>query len=69
MGNPFELVIWATAIGLAWLMLAGITGIDDWLKKMIGRKNSAAALAAKIEALEKRLAQLEDKASSTPSEK
>ena len=69
MDNPFGLVIWAIAVGFAWLMLAGITGIDDWLKKMIGRKNSAAELAAKIEVLEKRLAQLEQKFPSTPSAK
>ena len=61
MDNPFELMIWAIAVAFAWLMFASITGIDDWLKKMIGRKNPVAELAAKIDALEKRLAQIEDR--------
>lgn len=69
MNNPFELVIWAIAVGLAWLMFAGITGIDDWLKKTLRRKDSAAELAAKIEALERRLAQLEGQSLNVPSHK
>lgn len=61
MKNPFELIPWAIAIGLAWVMLTSMTGLDDFLKKLVGRKEKTAALEAKLEALEKRVAQLEGK--------
>ena len=59
MKDPFELVTWAVAIVVAWMILS-TTGLDDWLKKLVGRKGIPEDLAAKIEALEKRIAQLEE---------
>jgi len=69
MKDPFELIPWAIAIGIAWVMLTSMTGLDDFLKKLVGRKEKTAALEAKIEALEKRVAQLEGKNSETFSAK
>jgi ubiquinone biosynthesis protein UbiJ len=64
MKDPFDLVIWAIAIGIAWVMLTSFTGIDEWLKKLAGRKDSVTALNARVEALEKRIVELEEKRSS-----
>jgi hypothetical protein len=69
MKDPFVIAVWAIAIGIAWLMLASMTGIDDWLKGVFGRKESVATLTQRIDVLEKRLAQLEAKYSSAPSAK
>jgi hypothetical protein len=59
MNNPFEIIPWALAIGLAWMVFACMTGLDDWLTSLVGKKRSRSALAAKVEALERRIAQLE----------
>jgi len=59
MKDPFELVTWAIAIVVAWTILSA-TGLDDWLKKLVGRKGVSEDLTARIEALEKRITQLED---------
>lgn len=69
MKDPFELIPWAIAIGIAWVMLTSMTGLDGFLKKLVGRKETTAALDAKIEALEKRVAQLEGKNAETLSAK
>ncbi len=61
MKDPFEIVTWALAIGVAWVLLTSLTGLDDFLKKLVGRKEKTAALEAKIESLEKRVAELEAK--------
>jgi hypothetical protein len=58
MKDPFELITWAFAIFIAWTILI-FTGVDDWLKKLFGRA-SPEDLAAKVAALERRVAQLED---------
>jgi hypothetical protein len=67
--GPFDLVLWAIGIGIAWVMLTSLTGLDDSLKKLFGKRNSTAALEEKVDALEKRVAQLEGKSSSTPAAK
>ena len=64
MPDPIQsVVVWAifvvAAIFMAWTILSSIFGLDDWLKKLVGR-GSPEDLAAKIEALERRVAQLED---------
>ena len=43
------------------VQLAMFTGLDDWLRSLVRKGPSVAKLAAKIEALEKRIAQLEGK--------
>jgi len=57
--SPFELIPWAIAIGLAWFLLCGLTGLDTWLKKLAGRKDSTPELEARIAVLEKRVEELE----------
>ncbi len=59
MNDPFQIIPWAVAIGVAWVILGAMTGLDDFLKKLAGRKDKTADLEAKIVALEKRVAQLE----------
>lgn len=68
MKDPFEIVPWALAIGLAWMVFTSMTGLDDFLKKLVGKK-STGALEAKIAALEARIAQLERKGSEALSTK
>lgn len=63
MKDPFDMVGWALAFGIAWVVLTSMTGLDDFLKKLVGRKEKTSALEAKVEALEKRIAQLEEKKS------
>jgi hypothetical protein len=63
MKNPFELIPLAVAIGVAWMLLSSMTGLDGGLKNLFGRKESGATLEAKIAILEKRVAQLEEKIS------
>lgn len=68
MKDPFELVTWAIAIVIAWTILSAI-GVDDWVKKLVGKRGSSDEMEAKIEALEKRITQLEeDKRHRAPSE-
>jgi hypothetical protein len=61
MKDPFDLVLWALAIGLAWMVLISITGLDDWLKSLTGGRRANQQLQAKLEALERRVAELEKK--------
>jgi hypothetical protein len=61
MKDPVDLVLWAIAIGLAWMFLISFTGLDDWLKTLTGKKRNNKELEAKIEALERRVAELEKK--------
>ena len=61
MKDPFDLVSWAVGIGLAWMVLISLTGLDDWLKALTGKKRKSGELEAKINALEKRVADLEKK--------
>ena len=61
MNGPFDLIFWALGIGIAWILLISLTGIDDWLKELIGKKQPSKELEAKIAALESRVAELEKK--------
>jgi len=61
MKDPFEIIIWAMAIGLAWIMLTSMTGIDDWIKSLLGSKSTNRELRSRINALERRVAELERK--------
>lgn len=66
MKDPFELITWAIAIGLAWWMLASLTGLDNVLKKLFGIKpddDEQLELESRIEELEKRVEALEKKQS------
>jgi len=53
--NPYKLIEWAVCIGLAWIMLVSITGADEWLKSLFGRKSRTKDLEERIEKLEQRL--------------
>jgi hypothetical protein len=59
MDNPFQLVWWALAIGIAWMILISCTGLDEWLKKLAGKKGSDKKLAEGLKALEDRVKELE----------
>jgi hypothetical protein len=59
MNTPFDLIAWALGIGIAWVILVTLTGFDDWLRKLVGKKTRSSALEAKVDALEKRVAELE----------
>jgi hypothetical protein len=61
MKDSIDLIGWAVSIGVAWIILSSLTGIDVWLKKLVGQKDKTSALAARVDALEKRLADLEKK--------
>lgn len=61
MKDPFDLIFWALGIGVAWIVLISLTGLDDWLKELVGKGRSDKKLAARLEALERRVAELEKK--------
>ena len=61
MHNPFELVVWAVAIGVAWMVLISMTGLDEWLKRLVGKDEPDKETAARLDALEERVKQLEKK--------
>jgi len=61
MKDPFDLIWWALGIGIAWMILISLTGLDDWLKSAFGKRRSTPELEAKLQALELRVAQLEKK--------
>jgi hypothetical protein len=52
--DPSNLITWAVCVGVAWLIFAGLTGADDWLKSLFG-KSTQHDLEHRIEALEKRV--------------
>jgi hypothetical protein len=60
MHDPFELMWWALGIGLAWMML-GIFGLTGWVKNLGGGNKPDKELAARMDALEERIKQLEKK--------
>jgi hypothetical protein len=53
--------VWALAIGLAWMVLISLTGLDEWLKELFGKKPSASELEERVDDLEKRVKELEQK--------
>ncbi|HMD61774.1 MAG TPA: hypothetical protein VKG78_10095 [Opitutaceae bacterium] len=61
MKSPFDILVWALAIGVAWITLISMTGLDVWLKKLVGNKGSADRLEERVTALEGRVAELEKK--------
>lgn len=56
--EPFELVMWAMFLGVAWLVFASITGADEWLKPRAG-VGKIGELEERVAVLEYRLEQLE----------
>ncbi len=59
--KPDNLIEWAVCIGLAWIILGSLTGLDEWVKKQFGAKDKIAELEARIAELEKRLDAVEKK--------
>jgi len=53
--TPDGLIQWALCLGIAWLILGSLTGIDDWVKKQFGVKDKTKALEQRVAELEKRL--------------
>lgn len=58
--DPSSLITWAICIGVAWLIFAGLTGADDWLRSLFG-KSKTTELKNRVATLEKRLDELEKK--------
>ena len=58
--DPSNMIMWAVCLGMAWLIFAGITGADDWLKSLFG-KNKHQDLEDRIATLERRLDALDRK--------
>jgi BMFP domain-containing protein YqiC len=59
--TPTQLILWAFAIGLAWMILISMTELDVWLKRLIGKKDRNEELTARLKALEDRVKELEQK--------
>lgn len=53
--TPGSLVEWALCIGIAWLVLASLTGVDEFAKKQFGAGDKKCGLEKRIGQLEKRL--------------
>lgn len=58
--EPSRLIVWALCIGVAWLIFASLTGVDDWLKSLFGKSNSH-DLEERIEKLEKLVEEMSKK--------
>jgi len=58
--DPSNLITWAVCLGVAWLIFAGLTGADDWLKSLFGKTNSK-DLELRIQELEKRVTEISRK--------
>ena len=56
--EPMNLIGWAMAAGLAWLVFASVTGADEWLRSLFGR-SKASEMRARMDVLEERLETLE----------
>jgi hypothetical protein len=59
--TPTQLILWAFAIGLAWMILISLTELDVWLKKLLGKKDGNKELTERLKALEDRVKELEQK--------
>jgi len=59
MHDPTDLILWAICIVICWKILSSITGFEDWIKSLTGRKDSNRALEEKIKALDARVSELE----------
>ena len=58
--DPSNIIVWAVCLGVAWLVFAGITGADDWLKSLFG-KGKPHDLEDRVEKLEKRMDEISKK--------
>lgn len=58
--EPKDVILWATCLGVAWLIFASLTDADEWLKSLFG-KSRTQGLEARVDELEKRLETLEKK--------
>jgi hypothetical protein len=58
--EPTNIIMWAACIGVAWLLFASLTGVDEWLRWQFG-KSKTRDLQARVEALERRLDELSKK--------
>jgi len=58
--TPDKLIEWCFTIVIC-VMVLSITGIQDWVAKLLGSKYSKKELEAKVAALESRIEKLEKK--------
>jgi hypothetical protein len=56
--DPSNLIMWAVCIGVAWVILASLTGMDEWLRALFG-KSKVSELEKRVGKLERRLEELE----------
>jgi hypothetical protein len=61
MKETYEFILWSVAFIVVFNLLINLMDLDDWLKGLIGKKRTNKKLEAKIEALERRVAELEKK--------
>ena len=63
--DPSNIIVWALCLGVAWLVFAGITGADDWLKSLFSKgepqdsKDRADELDERVDDLENRVVKME----------
>jgi hypothetical protein len=55
--DPSNIITWAICLGVGWLIFAGLTGADEWLKSLFG-KSKTRDLEERVRTLEKRLDEL-----------
>ena len=58
--TPERLIDWTISIAIC-LMILSVTGIQDWIARLLGRKVSKKKLEENIASLESRIEQLEKK--------
>jgi len=61
MNDPFQLVVWAVAIGISWWILSMMTGCDRWIRSLFGQRDKVKDLETQIKTLEARIRELEQK--------
>jgi len=59
--KPDSLIEWSLCLGIAWLILSSLTGVDEWVKDRFGTNSKTRKLEQCIAELEQRLAELEKK--------
>ena len=56
--EPMIVIVWALCLGVAWIVFAGMTGADEWLKSLLGT-SKAKELEERVSKPESRLEEME----------
>ena len=38
--DPSDIILWAVCLGVGWLIIASLTGADEWLKSLLGKNKT-----------------------------